>query len=64
MKSTSKNGTVFRVFAGPNGHYVAEEDENGNHYQPDSGGWGWWDKRRKQEELDMVVEDEDSRQYL
>lgn len=55
MKTTANDGTVYRVFAGPNGHYVAAEDRTGTHYQPNGGGNGWWTPEQKKEALADAV---------
>lgn len=37
-RKTNPDGTLTRVFRGPNGWYVATEDKSGTHYQPRDGG--------------------------
>ena len=37
-RTTNDDGTLTRVFEGPNGWYVATEDKSGTHYQPFNGG--------------------------
>ena len=53
--------SIYKIYEGANGYYVACDDEDGYHWQPaDNGSRLGWDRRAAERELRMRLEEDDA----
>lgn len=64
MKMKARDGTVYAVFYGTNGDYVAAENEEGSHYAPSPfDRLPRWSDEEAREALARAVSDHEYYQY-